>query len=176
MEGADRVPESTPERPPVLLRRLRAGDWPAVERIYAAGIANGLATFESETPAWEEWDREHHPFARLVATRGDEVLGWAALSPVSRRQAYAGVAEVSVYVAPEHQREGIGRALLAMLIAESEGHGIWMLQATITAENLASVALHERVGFRLVGRRERIGQIAGRWHDTVLLERRSALD
>ncbi len=176
MPRADRLPGGAPEHPPVLLRGLREADWPAVERIYAAGIATGLATFETEPPTWEEWDREHHPFARLAATRGDDVLGWAALSPVSRRRAYAGVAEVSVYVAPEHQREGIGRALLAMLIAESEGRGIWMLQATITAENLASVALHERVGFRLVGRRERIGQIAGRWHDTVLLERRSALD
>lgn len=161
-------------REPVLLRALDAADWPAVARIYADGIATGLATFETETPSWEHWDGAHHPFARLVAVLDDEVVGWAALSPISRRPAYAGVAEVSVYVAPEHHRRGIGQALLATLTAASEAHGIWTLQASIFPENVASITLHERVGFRVVGRRERIGQLAGEWRDTLLLERRTA--
>ncbi len=160
--------------PPVLIRALVPEDWAAVERIYTAGIATGLATFETTTTSWPDWDEHHHAFGRLVAAVGEEVGGWAALSPVSRRPAYAGVAEVSIYVAPEHQGVGIGRGLLAMLVAASEAHGIWTLQASIFPENQASVALHERVGFRVVGRRERIGQLAGEWRDTVLMERRSA--
>ncbi len=169
MSGGDVV-----DRPPVLIRALAPDDWPAVERIYAAGIATRQATFETAPPSWQHWDEGHHTFGRLVAAVGEAVVGWAALSPVSRRPAYAGVAEVSVYVAPEHQGAGIGRALLATLIAASEAHGIWTLQASIFPENAPSVALHERVGFRLVGRRERIGQLAGVWRDTVLMERRSA--
>ncbi len=162
------------DRPRVLLRALEAADWPAVERIYAAGIATGQATFETATPSWEDWDERHHAFGRLVAAVGEEVVGWAALSPVSRRPAYAGVAEVSVYVAPNHQGAGIGRALLATLIAASEAHGIWTLQSSVFPENEASLALHERAGFRVVGRRERIGQLDGVWRDTIILERRSA--
>ncbi len=160
-------------RPPVLLRALEPADWPAVERIYAAGIATGQATFETATPTWPDWDERHHAIGRLGAAVGEEVVGWAALSPVSRRPAYAGVAEVSVYVAPEHRGAGIGGALLATLVAASEAHGIWTLQASIFPENAASVALHERAGFHVVGRRERIGQLDGVWRDTLLLERRS---
>ncbi len=158
---------------PIDIRPLVAADWPAVERIYAAGIATGNATFETTTPSWEDWDRAHHPFARLVAVDGGEVVGWAAMSPVSRRPAYAGVAEHSIYIDPARQRRGIGRALLAALIAESEANGIWTIQTSIFPENQASVVLHERAGFRVVGRRERIGQQNGVWRDTLLLERRS---
>jgi len=158
---------------PPAIEPLCADDWPAVHAVYLEGIVRGNATFETEAPSWEEWDRNHHPFARLAAREGSEVLGWAALSPVSRRQAYAGVAEVSVYVAAASQGRGIGRLLLEALIRESESHGIWTLQAGIFPENVASIRLHEHCGFREVGRRERIGQLRGLWRDTVLLERRS---
>jgi phosphinothricin acetyltransferase len=158
---------------PLSIEPLFPGDWPAVSAIYLEGIAGGNATFETEAPSWEEWDRDHCSFARLVARDGREILGWAALSPVSRRRVYAGVAEVSVYVAAASLGRGIGRLLLEALVRESESHGIWTLQAGIFPENVASIVLHERCGFREVGRRERIGQLHGRWRDTVLLERRS---
>lgn len=155
------------------LRAMRPEDWPEVERIYAAGIATGLATFETDTPGWIDWDAAHLPAPRLVAVEAGRVLGWAALSPVSRRAAYRGVAEVSVYVAPEAQGRGVGRLLLDGTIRASEEHGVWTLQAVIFAVNLKSLALHERAGFRRVGVRERIARREGRWHDTVILERRS---
>jgi len=158
---------------PVEIRPLVAADWPAVERIYALGIATGNATFETTTPSWEEWNRGHHAFARLVAVDGGEVVGWAALSPTSRRPAYAGVAEGSIYIDPARQRRGVGRTLLAALIAESEASGIWTIQASVFPENQATIVLHERAGFRVVGRRERIGRLDGAWRDTLLLERRS---
>ena len=158
---------------PVLIRHLEPADWPAVERIYAQGIATGNATFETATPAWQDWDPGHHRFARLVAVEEGDVVGWAALSPVSRRSAYAGVAEHSVYIDSTRQRRGIGRALLRALIEESEAHGIWTIQTSIFPENQASLVLHERVGFRVVGQRERIGKLNGVWRDTVLIERRS---
>ncbi len=157
----------------VEIRPLQPADWPAVERIYALGIATENATFETATPSWADWDRGHHLFGRLVALDGGEVVGWAALSPVSRRPAYAGVAENSIYIDPARQRRGIGRALLAALVAESEAHGIWTIQNSIFPENQASIVLHERAGFRVVGRRERIGQLNGVWRDTLLMERRS---
>ena len=147
--------------------------WTDVERFYAEGIATGNATFETATASWESWDAGHLAVPRLVAEIDGEVVGWAALSPVSRRPAYAGVAEVSVYVAAAARGGGIGLALLRRLVAESEAAGIWTLQASIFPENAASVALHERAGFRVVGRRERIGRLHGVWRDTVLLERRS---
>ena len=148
-------------------------DWPAVREIYLEGIATRQATFETEASAWEAWDASHSPFARLVARKGETVVGWAALRPVSSRKAYAGVAEVSVYVAQSQRGCGLGRQLLEALIGESETNGIWSLQAVMFPENAASVALHRRCGFREVGRRERIGKLDGMWRDTILLERRS---
>lgn len=157
----------------LVISAMRPGDWEAVRTIYAEGIATRQATFEVEAPAWEVWDTSHLPFARLVARKGEIVVGWAALSPVSRRQAYAGVAEVSVYVAQNQRGTGLGRQLLEALIAQSEQRGIWSLQAVMFPENAGSVALHLRCGFREVGRRERIGKLDGAWRDTILLERRS---
>jgi len=146
---------------------------PAVLEIYRQGIATGNATFETETPSWEKWTAEHLPHSRIVARNGACVLGWAALSPVSGRCVYAGVAEVSIYIAEEARGLGVGRALLEELIRQSENNGLWTLQAGIFPENEASIRLHKSCGFREVGRRERIGKLGDRWRDTVLLERRS---
>jgi len=161
---------------PMQLLPFTAAHWPAARSIYAAGIATGTATFTTEAPSWEEWDPSHLTHSRLVAVDdAGRVLGWAALSAVSGRCVYGGVAEVSVYVAAEARGQGVGRLLLAGLITESERHGMWTLQAGIFPENLASLRLHEALGFRVVGRRERIGQLRGRWQDTLLLERRSTV-
>ena len=149
-------------------------DWEEVATIYLEGIATGLATFETSAPSFRQWDEAHLPFARLVARRGGVVVGWAALSRVSQRSVYAGVAEVSVYVASSSRGAGIGRQLLEALIHESELNGIWTLQAGIFPENTASLALHRACGFREVGHRERIGQLNRAWRDTILLERRSS--
>ena len=162
-----------PGMTPAALRELAPGDWPAVERIYVEGIASRLATFETESPSWSAWDAGHLATPRLVAELDGEVVGWAALSPVSRRAAYRGVAEVSLYVAGSARGRGVGRLLLDALVDRSHDTGLWTLQATIFAENVPSIRLHERAGFRLVGRRERIGQLDGRWHDTVVYERRA---
>jgi L-amino acid N-acyltransferase YncA len=159
----------------VEISRLTRRHWEQVRRIYLEGIATGLATFEVNSPSWESWDAEHLACCRLIACEGEVVRGWAALSPVSARSAYAGVAEVSVYVGQEHRGAGLGQALLEALIVESEKNGIWTLQAGIFAENAASLALHTRCGFRIVGRRERIARLQGRWRDTILMERRSAV-
>lgn len=156
----------------LVIEPMQAADWPAVAAIYAEGIATGLATFETETPDWPAWNEWHLLACRLVARRNGKVIGWAALSAVSRRAVYAGVAEVSVYIATAARRSGAGRALLEGLIADSEAAGFWTLQATIFAENRASRELHRGCGFREVGRRERIGQLRGVWHDTILMERR----
>jgi phosphinothricin acetyltransferase len=157
------------------IRALTAGDWPAVKAIYEEGIATRNATFETEAPAWEKWDTGHLPTCRLVAADGARVLGWAALSSVSGRCVYAGVADVSIYVAEAARGRGIGKHLLNALITESERNGIWTLQAGIFPENTASVTAHQRAGFRLVGRREKIGQMNGTWRDVLLLERRSSV-
>jgi phosphinothricin acetyltransferase len=148
-------------------------DWEFVRAIYLEGIATGQATFETEAPNWERWDAGHLPLCRLIARNGDGVLGWAALSPVSRREVYAGVAEVSVYVAASARGVGVGAALMRALIEAAERHGVWTLQSSIFPENLASLALHLKHGFREVGRRERIARHHGVWRDTVVLERRS---
>jgi phosphinothricin acetyltransferase len=142
--------------------------------IYRDGIETGLATLETEVPGWETWDAAHCPRPRLVAFQDDAVAGFAALSPVSRRAAYAGVGEVSIYVAARCRGRGVGRALLSELVARSEDEGFWTLQAGILAVNGASRALHRACGFREVGVRERIGRLHGVWHDVVLMERRSA--
>ncbi|MBI4500971.1 MAG: N-acetyltransferase [Gemmatimonadetes bacterium] len=143
--------------------------------IFAEGIATGDATFETAVPTWEKWDQGHLPKCRLVARAGPDVLGWAALSPVSDRCAYGGVAEVSVYVASAARGKGVGRKLLAELVKASEEAGLWTLQAGIFPENRASVALHLAAGFREVGRREKLGRLKGRWRDVLMLERRSTV-
>jgi phosphinothricin acetyltransferase len=148
-------------------------DWEQVRAIYLEGIATGHATFETEAPTWEEWDATHHSFARLAARHSGSLVGWAALSPVSRRRCYAGVAEVSVYVAAAQRGHGVGRQLLEALIAASEQHGIWTLQGATFPENTASLRLQRICGFREIGRRERIAQLHGIWRDTVLTERRN---
>lgn len=159
---------------PLDITPMEPHHWDAVRRIYLEGIATGLATFETEAPEWPEWDRAHLPFGRLVATVDDAVAGWAALAPVSDRCVYGGVAEVSVYVGEGRRGMGIGSRLLARLVDASEDGGIWTLQAGIFPENEASIELHRRAGFRIVGRRERLGRLGGRWRDVTLLERRSS--
>jgi L-amino acid N-acyltransferase YncA len=157
----------------ITIDAMQPGDWNEVKAIYLEGIATGNATFETSAPSFIAWDKAHLPFARLVARRGDAIVGWAALTPVSSRCVYGGVADLSVYVAAASRGEGVGRKLLKALIAESERNGIWTLQAGIFPENEASLAIHRSCGFREVGHRERIGQMHGVWRNTILLERRS---
>jgi L-amino acid N-acyltransferase YncA len=152
---------------------LQSFDWEDVRAIYHEGIKTRNATFETEVPAWELWDRSHLPVGRLVARGSDEVEGWAALSPVSDRCCYRGVAEASVYVGSRHRNAGVGTALLRALIEASERNGIWTLQAGIFPENAASMGLVKKCGFREIGRRERLGKLDGVWRDVLLLERRS---
>jgi len=163
----------TPDQMNCTIDTMSPNDWESVRTIYVEGIATGIATFETSAPSWEDWDSRHLLHSRLVARKNGEVVGWAAISPVSRRQVYAGVAEVSIYVGTAHRGDGIGRVLLAALVDESERNGIWTLQAGIFPENEPSLNLHKLAGFREVGRRERIGQLKGEWRDVVLLERRS---
>jgi phosphinothricin acetyltransferase len=158
-----------------LIDVMRPEDWEEVRRIYAEGIATGNATFETSAPSWEHWDASHRADPRLVARDGQKVLGWASLSKVSERCVYAGVAEVSIYVAESARGRGLGQMLLEALIERSEDAGIWTLQAGVFPENAASIAIHKRCGFRVVGTRERLGELGGRWRDVILLERRSAL-
>lgn len=162
--------------PAPALRVLEPADWPAVSRIYWDGIRTGLATFETEVPSWEVWDAGHLAEPRLVATALGEVVGWAALAPVSARRAYRGVAEDSVYVAVGRRGHGVGQLLLEGLVREAESAGIWTIQSSVFPENRASVALHLRCGFRIVGLRERIAMRDGLWRDTLLLERRQPLE
>jgi phosphinothricin acetyltransferase len=153
---------------------MRDDDWEQVRDIYLEGIATGHATFETEAPSWERWSANHLRECRLVARRQDgRVLGWAALSPVSSRCVYAGVAEVSVYVGAQGRGQGTGRALLEALVLASEKCGIWTLQAGVVPENTASIRLHLGCGFREIGRRQRLGRMNGAWRDVMLLERRS---
>lgn len=159
--------------PGMEIRPLDPGHWEAVSAIFLEGIATGDATFEQACPDWAEWDATHLAVCRFVALAADEVLGWAALAPVSDRCVYGGVAEVSVYVAAGARHMGVGSALLAALVEASEREGFWTLQAGAFPENEASIALHKRHGFRVVGTRERLGQLNGVWRDVVLLERRS---
>ena len=156
----------------MLVRPLLPSDWPAVAAIFAEGIATGDATFETTVPAWEDWDQRHLPAHRFVAELDGEVAGWIAVVPYSSRAAYRGVGEESVYVAERARGRGVGRALLAALIAGADEGGLWTLQAGVFRENEASLALHRSAGFREVGVRERIGELNGVWRDVVLLELR----
>ena len=156
------------------IKAMRSEDWPAVLQIYSEGIATGNATFETETPPWEKWDQGHFQDCRLIAVNSEGILGWAALSPVSTRRVYSGVAEVSVYVAATARGQGVGTLLLQSLVEQSERCGVWTLQAGIFPENVPSVALHKSCGFREVGLRQKLGQRSGVWRDVLLLERRSS--
>ena len=169
---ASRNTTTAPAASPVI-RPLQAADWPAVAEIYRLGMDTGCATFETTVPAWTEWEARHHAFARFVAVAEERVAGWVALSPVSQRWVYRGVAEVSVYVHPDFRGRGVGRQLLTAVVSESEAHGIWTLNAAIFPENGASLALHAAAGFRRIGTKERVAQRDGKWHDNILLERRS---
>lgn len=153
---------------------MRRDDWAQVAAIYLVGIQTGRAAFRSEAPSWEVWDRAYAGTCRLVARSGSEVLGWAALTPVSNLCVLAGVAEVSIYLAPSHRGQGIGTALLNRLVLLSEERGYWTLQSEIMRENEACIRLHETCGFRRVGVRERLGRTCdGKWHDVILMELRS---
>ena len=160
---------------------MTPADWPAVRRIYADGIATGNATFETEPPDWDAWHRSRLPACRLVARppanapNRNTVLAWAALSPVSSRACYAGIAEHSIYVDAPQRGQGIGKTLLAALAAASEDAGFWMLQSAIFPENAASIAIHLACGFRIMGRRKRVAMLNGVWRDTVIVERRSRI-
>jgi L-amino acid N-acyltransferase YncA len=151
---------------------MEPSDWEAVAGIYADGLATRVASFEATVPGWDEWDAAHLARPRLVAERDGSVVGWLAVSPTSQRDCYRGVVEHSVYVAPRERGRGIGKALLERLVDEAPSHGFWTIQTSIIASNEASLALHATVGFRTVGRRERIAQRDGVWHDTLLLELR----
>jgi phosphinothricin acetyltransferase len=146
-----------------------------VARIYKEGLKTGLATFETSVPNWDQWNKSHHQFGRIGYTRNDKILGWAALSPTSSRKVYEGVAEVSVYVDEKVRGQGIGKILLQELIKISENNGIWTLQANIMDLNKTSITLHTNCGFRIIGYKEKIGNLNGMWLNNTMLERRSKL-
>ncbi|MEO1436120.1 MAG: N-acetyltransferase family protein [Bacteroidota bacterium] len=152
---------------------MNSSHWPAVEQIYLSGIATGMATFETQSPGWERWDENHMDTNRWVALVEDQVAGWIALSPTSDRCVYGGVAEVSVYVNPDFKRRGVGKALLKKVIESSETEGIWTLHAAMFPQNEGSIGLHQAMGFRKIGIREKIAKLNGEWHDNLLMERRS---
>lgn len=153
---------------------LTATHWDGVRAVYLEGIATGNATFQQAAPDWLGWNKSHLPTCRFVAKFESQILGWAALSPTSDRCVYAGVADVSIYVAQAARGTGIGSRLLSKLIDKSESEGIWTLQAGVFPENTVSLALHTKAGFRIVGIRERLGSLNGRWRDVVFMERRSS--
>lgn len=157
----------------IQIRPMQPNDWSSVSKIYAEGIATGFATFETDIPTYDSWDSAHMKSCRLVAVLGNKILGWAALSPVSSRCVYGGVGEVSVYVGNENRGMGVGKLLMEALIKESEKEGLWTLQSGIFPENKGSIELHKKVGFRYIGKREKVGKLDGEWKDNVLFERRS---
>ena len=159
----------------IILDKMLPADWEAVKQIYEEGIATGNATFQQQAPNWEEWNNDHLSHSRIIAKEDGTILGWAALTGVSGRCVYAGVAEVSVYVSDKARGKGVGKKLLQKLIEESEANNIWTLQAGIFPENIASIKIHNASGFRTLGVRERIGHMNGIWRDTVLMERRSKI-
>jgi len=155
------------------VREMNASDWEGVSQIYAQGIATGFATFEQTIPSYESWNQAHVEQCRLIAEENGEILGWAALSPVSSRCVYGGVGEVSVYIRAESRGKGVGKLLLKQLISKSEKAGFWTIQSGVFPENEASIHLHKKVGFRFIGKRERVGKIKGIWKDNLLFEKRS---
>nr|WP_299382738.1 GNAT family N-acetyltransferase [Allomuricauda sp.] len=155
------------------VREMKPSDWEQVAQIYAEGMRTGFATFEQSVPSYEQWDKAHITSCRLVALEANNILGWAALSPVSSRCVYGGVGEVSVYVSSSSRGKGVGKKLLEQLILESEKAGFWTIQSGIFPENEASIQLHQKVGFRFIGKRERIGKLDGVWKDNLLFEKRS---
>lgn len=157
----------------LVIESMLVNDWDEVKRIYQEGIATKNATFETEAPTWEVWDKAHRTDCRILAKNDNKTVGWAALSKVSARLVYKGVAEVSVYIDSNYRGKGVGDKLMAALILESEINGIWTLQAGIFPENKASIHLHEKHGFRILGVREKIGKMGDWWRDVVLMERRS---
>lgn len=157
----------------MVIRIMQPEDWQSIKHIYESGIATGNATFETSAPSYESWDAAHLKFGRLVCTINEKIAGWAALSAVSSRCVYGGVAEVSVYIDENFRGMGIGKKLLSALISDSETNGIWTLQAGIFQENESSTALHQKLGFRIIGFRDRVGKLKGVWRNTILLERRS---
>ena len=158
-----------------MIRDMKDSDAQAVLEIYKKGIEIGNATFETTVPSWKKWDQSHHKHCRFVYVENRTVVGWVALSPVSQRQCYSGVAEISIYVSPDHFKKGIASKLIAHLIPESEKHGIWTIYSSIFPENKASYRLLMKFGFREVGLRERIAQLDGQWRSTLILERRSKI-
>lgn len=154
---------------------IQEDNYKEVAAIYAQGITTGMATFETTIPDWPHWDKSHLPFGRIAAKTNQIMQGWAALSPVSSRCVYGGVAEVSIYIAEDARGKGVGKLLLHALINESEANNIWTLQAGVFRENKASITLHEKCGFRIIGYKEKIGQLNGIWLDNILLERRSTV-
>jgi len=158
----------------IVVRPFAKTDWETISQIYQEGIATGIATFETEIPNWEQWDEKYLKHCRIVAEIQHKVAGFAVLSQVSKRKVYKGVAEVSVYVSEKYRGKRIGENLLKQLINLSEQYGFWTLQAAIFSENVASIHLHKKCGFRIVGVREKIGMLHGKWHDNHLLERRSS--
>nr|WP_242535719.1 GNAT family N-acetyltransferase [[Muricauda] lutisoli] len=152
---------------------MKTSDWEEVSRIYLEGIATGFATFETQAPTYEHWDNAHSSECRLIAETDGEIMGWAALSPVSSRCVYGGVGEVSIYISDKSRGKGVGKLLMQHLIDESERAGFWTLQSGIFPENTASIKLHEKMGFRYIGKRERVGKIHGVWKDNLLFEKRS---
>jgi L-amino acid N-acyltransferase YncA len=157
----------------IIIDKMLSEDWEQVRQIYLEGISTGNATFQKDAPSWEEWNNGHILECRMVARSGEKVLGWAALSPTSSRCVYAGVAEVSIYVSLNNNGKGIGSKLLQSLIEASEQNGFWTLKSGIFPKNSGSIKLHKKLGFREVGRQERIGKMDGVWRDVILLERRS---
>lgn len=157
----------------IAIDSLKPADWPRACAIYLEGILSGNATFETEPPNWEQWDLSHHQFGRLVAATDEGIMGWSALSPVSVRRCYSGVAEVSIYVSASARGQGVGRFLLRETIRAAEANGIWTLQGSVFPENVASLRMCTAAGFRQVGRRKHIAKLNGLWRDTILLERRS---
>ena len=155
------------------LKHITQEHWPSVALIYQKGMATGMATFETEIPSWATWNNNHLNICRYGAWSKDKLLGWVALSSVSQRLVYSGVAEVSIYVDPQYARQGVGSTLFDQVIVESENEGYWTLQSGIFPENKASITLHKNKGFRTIGYREKIAQLHGIWHDNVLMERRS---
>lgn len=157
----------------MIIRHMHKTDWEDVARIYEEGISTGFATFEQQAPTYESWDQAHVESCRLIAEEDGHILGWAALSPVSGRCVYGGVGEVSIYIGTESRGKGVGKALLKKLVTESENAGFWTIQSGIFPENKGSIALHEKVGFRFIGKRERVAKIHGIWKDNLLFEKRS---